>query len=105
MRALCQGIREAWATMTPSEVTDLRWLLGVVAATPSLQGALERSSGRTVSALAGALEDRSVTTAEARAASAAVIAGLSSALLDWSRDESSDLDTCVSSALRVLGGQ
>lgn len=105
MRALCQGIRKAWTTMTPSETADLRWLLGVVAATPSLQGALERSSGQTVSALTSALEDRGVTTPEARAASAAVIAGLSRALLDWSRDEGNDLDACLSSALRVLGGQ
>ncbi|MDQ2850414.1 MAG: TetR/AcrR family transcriptional regulator [Actinomycetota bacterium] len=105
MRAVAEGIRQAWSTMAASEVAHLRWLLGVVSDTPSLQGALERSSGQTASALAAALEDRGVATCKARLASAAVIAGLSRALLDWSRDEECDLDARVNLALDILGGR
>lgn len=104
MRAVAEGIRKAWTAMAASEVADLRWLLGVVSGTPSLQGALERSSARTASALTVALEDRGVAAGEARVAAAAVIAGLSRALLDWSRDEERDLNMWVNLALDVLGG-
>lgn len=104
MRAITEGIRQAWTRMDASEVADLRWLLRVVSGTTSLQGALERSSGLTVSALTVALEDRGVATGEARVAAAAVIAGLSRALLDWSRNEDGDLPACVNLALDILGG-
>lgn len=104
MRAVAEGIRQAWSTMAAPEVANLRWLLGVVAGTPSLQGALERNSDQTVSALTDALEDRGVATGKARVASAAVIAGLSRALLDWSLEEKCDLDACVNLALDILGG-
>jgi len=104
MRAIAEGIREAWSTMDASEMASLRWLLGVVASTPSLKGALERSSDQTVAALTIALEDRGVATGEARVAAAAVIAGLSRALLDWSGNEHGDLSACVSVALDILGG-
>lgn len=104
MRAVCEGIREAWTTMAVSEMADLRWLLGVVSGTRSLRGAVERNSERTISALTVALEDRGVATGEARVAASAVIAGLSRALLDWYQDERSDLDARVNQALDVLGG-
>ncbi|MGV8885972.1 MAG: TetR/AcrR family transcriptional regulator [Microbacteriaceae bacterium] len=104
MRAVTQGIRETWSTMDVSELASLRWLLGVVAGTPSLRGALERSSEKTAAALAAALQDRGVTERESRVAAAAVIAGLSRALLDWSVRDQSDLSACVFSALDILGG-
>ena len=105
MRVLAEGIREAWTALAPSEVADLRWLLAMVARTPSLQGALERSSGQTVSALTAALVDRGVPTDTARVASTSAIAGLNRALLDWSQDDDGNLDTCLNRALDVLGGQ
>lgn len=105
MRAVCEGIREAWTTMAMSEIADLRWLLSVVSETPSLRGAFERNSEQTMAALTVALTDRGVPTGDARVAAAAVIAGLSRALLDWSRDSETDLDAFVNRALDVLGGQ
>lgn len=105
MLAIAEGIREAWSTMGAAELANLRWLLRVVAGTPALNGALERSSDQTVSALTVALEERGVATGRARVAAAAVIAGLSRALLDWSAEEHGDLPTCVSVALDTLGGQ
>ncbi len=107
MHAVTEGIREAWTTMTPSEVAGLRWLLQEVSSTPSLQGGLERSSGQTVSALTDALEHRGVSPADARVAAAAVIAGLSRALLDWSHEQDCDENELVARvhlALTVLGG-
>ncbi len=51
MCAVAEGIRQAWSTMAAFKVTHLRWLLGVVSGTPSMQGAVERSSGQTASGL------------------------------------------------------
>lgn len=105
MRAVCEGVRAAWTTMSASDVADLRWLLGMVSGTASLHGAVERSSHETVSALTDALQDRGVAPVAARVAATATIAGLSRALLDWSRDEDGDLNERVTLALDVLGGQ
>lgn len=105
MRAVAEGVRDAWTTVDMSEMTDLRWLLSVVSDTPSLRGAFERNSKQTTAALTRALEERGIATTEARIAAASMIAGLSRALLDWSQDAGSDLDAYVNRALDVLGGQ
>lgn len=103
LRAVSEGIRQAWSTLTTSELTDLRWLLKVISGTPSLQGALERNSGLTASALADALERRGVAAHEARVAAASVIAGLSRTLLDWADDQESDLNERMNRTLDLLG--
>lgn len=104
LRALTGGIGASWREIDAAEVEGLRAVLGIVGATPSLQGAIERNSARTTEALAGALIDRGAAERDAHVAAAAVIAGLSRALLHWARDPETDLDAAVRGALRVLGG-
>lgn len=104
LQALARGIGEAWRETAAAETQALRLVLGIVVANPSLHGAIERNSATTRDALADALIDRGTSTQEAQVAAAAVIAGLSRALLGWAREPDTELDTAVRRALRVLGG-
>ncbi len=104
LRALAGGIDESWREIDSAEVERLRTVLSIVVATPTLQGAIERNSARTTEALADALIDRGAAEPDAHVAAAAVIAGLSRALLRWAGDPSGDPDAAVRGALRVLGG-
>ena len=105
MRALVEGIREAWGRVDAESTRQLHGLLRIVARTPSLRGAVERNSTDTAAALTAALLDRGVSGAQAGVAVTAVIAGLSTALLDWAQAEPAPLDAILSSALDVLRGE
>lgn len=104
MRALTNGIRLALAQLDEKDVEELRERLRIIAPVPSLRGAIERHSDETVAALVAALTDRGVGELQARVAATAVIAGLSTALLDWARSEQDTLVATLGSALEVLGG-
>lgn len=104
MRALTEGIRQAWAEMDAESTQVLRGLLRIIAQTTTLRGAIERNSGRTVEALVDALVDRGVSEVQSRVAASAVITGLSVALLYWARSEQAQLDAVLGAALDTLGG-
>lgn len=104
MRALAEGVRVAWAQVEDADVKILRRRVRIIAQTPALRGAIERGSEATITALARALVDRGANEAQARVAAAAVIAGLSAALLEWARADQTGLGTALGSALDVLGG-
>lgn len=104
MVAVVEGIRQAWAGIADAEFDDLRQRLRVIAAAKGLNGALERSSSATIDVIADALIDRGVPTAAARAVPAAVVAGLSVALLDWAQSETADLGESVGAALSAMAG-
>ena len=105
MQALAQGIRHAWGQLDGESTEALRVVLRIVAGTPTLQGAIERNSEKTIAALVDALTDRGVDKTQARVAATAMIGGLSVALLDWAQSEHSALDVILGSALDVLGGE
>lgn len=104
MRALTEGIRQAWKQVDAEGTAELRNLLRIVSETPALHGAIERNSADTIVALADALRDRGVNEAQARVAATATVGGLSAALLDWAQSEHAALDAVLASALDVLGG-
>lgn len=104
MRALAEGIRRAWGGIDADGVHAQRVRLRIIAEATTLRGAIERNSEATIAALTGALIDRDVDAAAARVAAAAVIAGLSAALLEWARSERLSLPHTLSRALDVLGG-
>lgn len=104
MTAVVEGIRQAWSGIADTEFAGLRQRLRIIASAKGLAGALERSSSATIDAIADALIDRGVPTAAARVVPAAVIAGLSVALLDWAQSETVDLSTAIGAALTALGG-
>lgn len=105
LRALAEGIRAAWELVDPQQVEELRVRLRIIAEAPSLRGAVERNSGATTTALAGALTARGVPDTVAQVAAHAVIAGLSVALLQWAGTQDAALDDAVGAALDVLGGR
>ncbi|TCP55007.1 TetR family transcriptional regulator [Tamaricihabitans halophyticus] len=109
MRALAEGIRQQWHQLDPESTAALCAVLRVVAETSALRGALERGSATTVTALADALVIRGAAADEARVAATAVIAGLSTALLEWAQATREpagqvSLTDVVDRALSVLGG-
>lgn len=104
MRALTEGVRDAWAQVGDADTEALRRRVRIIAQTPTLRGAIERGSEDTTAALAGALADRGASEVEARVAAAALIAGLSAALLEWARSEQTELEAALTAALDVLGG-
>lgn len=85
MRALLEGIREAWARVDAEDTHALRDTLRLIARTQTLHGAVERNSNKTAEALRDALIDRGVSEAQAHITVSAVIAGLSAALLRWAQ--------------------
>ncbi|WP_223403190.1 TetR/AcrR family transcriptional regulator [Occultella gossypii] len=104
MRAVVEGIRAAWRDVDPDDAAHLRTRLRIVAEAATLRGALERNSEATVAALTDALITRGVAASAARVAATAVIAGLSTALLDWARSDRDDLGAVLGRALDTLGG-
>lgn len=104
MQALLEAIRQALTQLDTGDLGTLRIQLKVVAQTPTLNGAVQRNSEKTVCALVAALEDRGVAEDAARIAASAVIAGLGTALLNWARSECAALETVLEDALNVLGG-
>ncbi|MDN5586339.1 MAG: TetR/AcrR family transcriptional regulator [Brevibacterium sp.] len=103
--AVAEGIRQAWNAVEVPDVDDLRTRLTIIAEATSLTGSLERSSAATIDAIAEALMSREVDRSAAKIAAAAVICGLSTALLDWAERGQTELDTVINHALNVLGGR
>lgn len=81
--ALAEGIRDTWRTLAREEAAVLRGILRIAASTPTLRGGLERSSAESEGDLEDALASRGADAADARVLAAAMIAGLSRALMDW----------------------
>jgi AcrR family transcriptional regulator len=104
MRALTAGIRQVWRELDADATAELRNRLRIVAASSGLHGAIERSSAASVDALDAALQDRATSAVGARVAAAAVISGLSVALLAWAESDAPDPGASLDAALAVLGG-
>ena len=105
LRALAEGIRQAWGRVDGEVAEEQRERLRILAANPSLRGAIERNSQATVAALAAALADRGVPDVRAQVAAAAVIAGLSAARREWAHTGRGSVDEVLDAALDVLGGE
>ncbi len=102
LRATVRGVRDAWVRLPPAEAVAMRERLRIIAVTPALRSALGSGSAATEAAIADALRARGSTRAEACIVAAAVIAGLSAALLDWSLSDDPDPSTALEIAFRAL---
>ncbi|MFC7618804.1 helix-turn-helix domain-containing protein [Microlunatus sp. GCM10028923] len=110
MRAALAGLEENWRRIPAAEITALRDRLRILAEATTVRS-LRHGTDQTRAAVAAALVDRGTTEAEAGIVAAAVIAGLTAALVDWAGTEpdpaksaDADLIDTVVGALRVLGG-
>lgn len=104
MRAVVESVRQTLAGLSDEVVPALRQRLRIVAEAPGLAGALERNSAATAVVIADSLVSRGVERDAARVVAAAVIAGLSAALLEWAGQDGRRLDEALNEALDVLGG-
>ena len=102
LRAALAGFEATWSRFPAGEVTALRTRLRILAEATTARG-LQHGTDQTRIAVAAALVDRGAAEAEARVVAAAVIAGLTAALIDWAGTDA-ELVEAVGAALRVLGG-
>ena len=101
--AAVRGVRAAWRSLPQPAAGEVRERLRIVAATPTLRGALAQGSGETERAIADALAHRGVAPAEAEVVAAAVVAALNRALLGWSLGDDPGLGSALELAFRALG--
>lgn len=96
------AFRAAWS-MLPEPETDLtRRRVRVVAHTPSLSAAIARNNARTEQVITDALIDEGTNPLLTRVATAAVLAAITAALLEWSRADEGSLGDAITTALDVL---
>jgi AcrR family transcriptional regulator len=96
------GLREALSAIPEPGIALVRRRTRVVAATPSLRSAAWRNNQRTEDAVSEQLIADGGDPLEARAAVAAVLAALTTALLWWAGEEDIDLSTALNRALSVF---
>jgi AcrR family transcriptional regulator len=98
------GLRAAWQAL-PEPTSDVqRRRVRMVAATPSLWGEMHANNRTTERLIADQLVADGVDRLSAHAAAAAVLAAVTTALLEWSRSDDGDIGAAITQALAVLDG-
>lgn len=95
-----RGIRAAWRALPITESSQVREQMRIAAQSPTLRAAMLRNTAQTEAAIVASLAD--VDPATARVAASAVMAGLTTALLEWSLASTGDLGDALEAALDVL---
>jgi AcrR family transcriptional regulator len=98
------GMRGAWQRLPEPDSETVRRRVRVAAATPSLRGAIAASNAKTETMLADQLIADGADPLAARVAAAAVLAGITAALLEWSGRDDLSLGDAVRAALDTLEG-
>ena len=96
------GIRHAWRQLPQPESQTVRRRVRVAAASPSVRAGIAANNGRTEHLLAEQLIADGADPLPARVAAAAVMAGITAALLEWSQHEQTTLADAVDAALDTL---
>lgn len=100
-----RGIRSAWAALPEPEQPEVRRRVRIAARTPSLRGAMWRSTGNTEAAIVDRLVDDGADPVEARVAASAVLAALVTGLYAWADGEIDTLGAAIGRALDVVEGR
>lgn len=98
------GLRAAWGQLPEPESDVVRRRVRIAAATPSLRAAIAANNAATEQILVDQLVADGADPGSARVAAAAVLAGITAALLDWSQHDGLTLTGAVSAALDTLDG-
>jgi AcrR family transcriptional regulator len=98
------GVREAWTAVPEPGAEEVRRRLRIAVASPTLLRAMRANTRATEDAVAHALRSTGADPAEARIASAALLAALMESLLAWAASEDGSLDAAVRRAMDVLDG-
>jgi AcrR family transcriptional regulator len=97
-----RGIRAAWRALPEPETPIIRRRIRVAAHTPSLRGAVWRSTGNTELAIVEQLVADGASPETARVAAASVLAALVAGLLSWADGERGTLADAIERALDVI---
>lgn len=93
------GLRTSWHDLSPGIDDEVRRRIRIVAATPTLKSSMFAYTATTQRVIAEALGGDELS---GRVVAAAVMAALTTALLEWSVTEDTDLDLMVDTALDAL---
>lgn len=102
IEAAITGIRQALGEIRPLLADNIQQQLRVIALSPALRAAMNRSNQATEQAIASSLSERGASTSEARIVAAVVMAALTAALLEWAQTDQGDFDSMIQQALDVL---
>jgi AcrR family transcriptional regulator len=97
-----RGIRAAWRALPEPEAPIIRRRVRITAQTPSLRGAMWRSTGNTERAIIDQLVADGATPEVARVAAASVLAALVAGLFTWADEEHGTLADAIERALDVI---
>ena len=97
-----RGIRAAWRALPEPETPVIRRRVRITARTPSLRGAMWRSTGNTERAIVEQLVADGTPPGDARVAAASVLAALVAGLYSWADDEHGTLAEAIERALDVI---
>jgi AcrR family transcriptional regulator len=98
-----RGLRAAWRALPEPETPIIRRRVRIVAGTPSLRGAMWRSTGNTERAIVERLVADGAAPEDARIAAASVLAALVAGLYSWADDDgTSTLGAAIERALNVI---
>ena len=98
-----RGLRAAWRSLPEPETPIIRRRVRIVAQTPSLRGAMWRSTGNTERAIVEQLIADGTAPETARVAAASVLAALVAGLYSWADDpDNGSLADAIEHALDVI---
>lgn len=98
-----RGLLSAWGQMSGDEDVELQDRLRIGASHPGLRAAMRESNAVTESAIVAALVEDGVSYFDASVAAAAVVGGLTAALLEWATGQGpGTVREAVTEALAVL---
>ena len=97
-----RGVRAAWRALPEPETPIIRRRVRIAAQTPSLRGAVWRSTGNTERAIVEQLVADDASPEVARVAAASVLAALVAGLFCWAEDGTQALAEAIERALDVI---
>jgi len=103
MTRVVRGIQATWRTIPAGGGEEIKKRVRIAAETPSLRAAMWQNTERTQWVIVEQLVDDGVDRLSAQIAAAAVLAGITAALLEWAKAQDGDLDPVMQTALGVLG--
>lgn len=97
-----RGVQATWRTIPASEGAAIKRRVRIAARTPSLRAAMWQNTERTERVIVEQLVGDGVDRLAARVAAAAVLAGVTAALLEWASSDADDLAPVMQAALDAL---
>ena len=96
------GLRDAWAAVPEPDGELVRRRVRIAARTPGLRAAVAANSARTENLITTVLVETGVAVLPARAAAAAAMAAMSTAMFEWATSSELTLSAAVHTVLDVL---